>query len=219
LAQAPSLVNGRAATSDPRPRADVGACEHARSLLRSPSVHPLFRAVALPFTLTALGCASTAAEAPPPAAVASTEVAPYPYTVDQIRTSCHGRVIEFQLEALGKPPTRERWEFADIDPDTARITTTTLGSDGTPAGAPEVETAKWAELHEHARFPKETTTINEESLATPFGALACQRYVVTTNDGTKTLWFAKTLAGPPVKMTVAKSGQTVMTMTMLSTRN
>jgi hypothetical protein len=167
----------------------------------------------------ALGCAST----PQPAAPVRTpaahdDAAPYPYTADQIRAACHGRVVEYRMEAAGAPTTTQHWEFADVDAQTARITTTTFDADGKSASAPEVETSTWAELHEHARFPHDATTITSETITIPAGTFASARYVVTSGGVVKTLWFAHDLAGPPLKLVVTKGGHEVMSMTMLTTR-
>lgn len=123
------------------------------------------------------------------------------------------------MELAGKPTVTERWEFSDVDPARTRVTTTTLDEGGRPTGAPEAQTATWAELREHARFPAAATTVTDEPMTVPAGTFDCWRYVVTTPEGTRTLWFAKTLPGPPVKMVVVKGGATTLTMTMTSTRS
>ncbi len=159
-----------------------------------------------------------APQAAAPMPSAHDDVAPYPYTADQIRAACHGRVVEYRMEAAGAPTTTQHWEFADVDAHTARITTTTFDADGKPVGPPEIETSTWAELHEHARFPRDATTITSETITVPAGTFESARYVVTSGDVVKTLWFAHDLAGPPLKLVVTKGGHEVMSMTMLTTR-
>jgi hypothetical protein len=61
---------------------------------------------------------------------------------------------------------------------------------------PETQTAKWAELHEYAHFPRAATKVTEESLTIPAGAFAVLKYVVTKDDDVKTVWFARSLLAP-----------------------
>jgi hypothetical protein len=152
---------------------------------------------------------------PPSAADATAEAAPYPFTVLQIRAGCApGRTIEYRVEAPGEAARTERWSFAEADPETAKITTTTFDTDGKQVGPPVVETAKWTELHEHAHFPQAATTIDVEPITLPAGTFETMRYVVTKGDVVKTYWFARSLPGPPVRLEVSKGGKTVMLMTM-----
>jgi hypothetical protein len=158
---------------------------------------------------------------PPPSssAAAAYDAAPYPFTATEIRAGCPlGRVIDYRVEKVGESARSERWAFAPIGEDSVTITTTPLDARGDPAGVPETQTSKWTELHEHARFPRLATTVSEETLTVPAGTFAALRYVVTKQDDVKTVWFAKTLAGPPVKVEAAHGGQPVMTMTMQANR-
>jgi hypothetical protein len=154
---------------------------------------------------------------PPPSAAADAmaEAAPYPFTVLQIRAGCApGRTIEYRVEKAGEPARTERWSFAEVDPETAKITTTTFDADGRQVGPPAIETAKWTELHEHAHFPRATTTIDAEPITLPAGAFETMRYVVTKGEQVSTYWFARSLPGPPVRVEVSRGGKPVMLMTM-----
>ncbi len=163
-------------------------------------------------TAAALG---VACGGPPSSATDTHEAAPYPFTVLQIRAGCApGRTIEYRIEKAGDPPRTQRWTFGEVDPDTAKITTTTFDTDGKQVGPPEVETAKWTELHEHAHFPFASTTIDAEPITLPAGTFETMRYVVTGGDEVKTYWFARALPGPPVRLEVSKGGKTVLLMTM-----
>ena len=158
--------------------------------------------------------------APTPVAPASAEPpSPYPYSVYDIRAGCPlGRVIEYRIEKAGAPARVERWAFTPLDNDTVKITTTAFDAEGKSVGAPTTESAKWTELHEHARFPQSATQISNESLALPAGTFDVMKYVVTKGPEVKTYWFARSLPGPPVKVEVVKDGKTVMTMTMQANR-
>jgi hypothetical protein len=162
----------------------------------------------------ALGCGGSA---PPPAAPAAADdaPAPYPFTVAEIRIGCPtGRTLEYRVEPAGQPAHVERWTFTPVDDDTVKVTTAKFDPVGNPAGDPTSDTAKWAELHEHAHFMHAQTKIYNESITVPAGTFEVLKYVVTNGDEVKTLWFARSLPGPPVKMEVVKGGQTVLTWTM-----
>jgi hypothetical protein len=171
----------------------------------------------LAFSLSLGACGGSA----PPAAAPSADVpAPYPFTVAEIRAGCPlGRVVEYRVEKAGAPASVERWEFTPLDDQTVKVVTTDFDAAGNPSGAPQTETDKWTDLHEHGRFPQSATTISNESLSLPAGTFDVMKYVVTKGDTVKTVWFARTLPGPPVKLEIAKGGQVVMAMTMEANRS
>jgi hypothetical protein len=181
------------------------------------------RALAASLLLVAAALAPPSAgcgpSAPQPSTAADDVTAPYPFSVYDIRAGCPlGRVIEYRIETAGEPTRLERWAFTPIDLDTVSVTTTTFDPEGKPVGAPTTESAKWAELHEHARFPRAQTTISNETLTLPAGTFDVMRYVVTKGDVVKTYWFARSLPGPPVKVEVVKGGKTVMLLAMQANR-
>jgi hypothetical protein len=180
----------------------------------------LGRRVCVVLTLAVVApCAACAGGAPTPATEASPEVAPYPFTVYQLKAGCaSGRTIRYRFDSPTTGVKLERWTFLDIDPKTTEVTTTTYDEEGRQVGQPEVKRAQWAELHEHARFPYATTVITNEPITLPAGTFDAMRYVVTDGDQVKTLWFARKLPGPPVKMEITKGGRTVLVMTMEASR-
>ena len=181
-------------------------------LLRARALAASLLLAAAAVALTSAGCGPSA---PQPSTAADDVAAPYPFTVFDIRAGCPlGRVIEYRIETAGEPTRIERWAFTPIDLDSVNVTTTTFDAEGKAVGAPTTESAKWAELHEHARFPRAQTTISNESISLPAGTFDAMKYVVTKGDEVKTVWFARSLPGPPVKLEVTKGGQAVMTWTM-----
>jgi hypothetical protein len=182
-----------------------------------------------------LGFALSGACAGPPRAASTggeDVSAPYPFSVPELRAGCPlGRVIEYRIEKEGSPPRIEKWAFTPLDFDTVSITTTGYDADGRPSGPPATESAKWTELHEHARFPRSATEISNETLSLPAGTFDVMRYVVhkpsppglegagkAGGGEVKTYFFARTLPGPPIKVEVARDGHVVMTMTMEANR-
>jgi len=188
-----------------------------RRILRACAV----RASAVCLGVASLGIACGGAQPPPPdlsQQATGGEFAPYPYTVSQIRAGCQHRVIEFRTEKPGGVVLDESWAFTNADSDSVNITTTTFDASGKAVGTPATETYKWTDLHEHARFPRAATVIDSDTITTPAGTFDCMRYVVTKGDEVKTYWFARNIAGPPVKLLVTKGGQQVMVMTMQANR-
>ena len=140
-----------------------------------------------------------------------------PYTVEELRQGCRTRVIDYRFEQPGQPPRIERWSFAEINPETVDVTTLPVDEQGQAAGIPQTQSSTWAELHTHADFPPGTSAL-EEKLEIPAGTFDTTRYSFERKGEQRTVWFAHGLAGPPVKMLVAKDGKAVLAMTMLSTR-
>jgi hypothetical protein len=169
----------------------------------------------------ALMAACAGAPSPPPdmsQQATGGEFAPYPYTVFQIRAGCQHRVIEYRTEKPKGVILDQSWAFTNADSDSVNITTTNFDASGKAVGTPTTETDKWSDLHEHARFPRATTVIDADTITTPAGTFDCMRYVVTKGDEVKTYWFARNVAGPPVKLLVTKGGEQVMTMTVQANR-
>ncbi len=147
----------------------------------------------------------------------SSDCAPMPCTLEDLRAACPtGRVIDVRIETAGKPAVRARTTFTRVDAAAAEMEDVALSDEGAPLGPPQRSTVRWEELYKHGCFPADKTVVDHESITVPAGVFDCARYVVTGSDGTvKTMWFSTKLPGPPVKMTVRKGADTVMTMTML----
>lgn len=167
--------------------------------------------------VSATACAPSASPTPtvvPAAAPAAN--APTPYTADQIRAaSPAGRRIEFRVEAAGKPMTVSVMSFVKSDDAGAEVESVTLDETGHEIGTRSTGRATWEELRAHASFPQSSTTIGDETITVPAGAFDCRVYTVTRGDRTMTFWFAKSLPGPPVRMTVAVAGKVVETRTLV----
>lgn len=147
--------------------------------------------------------------------------APTPYTADEIRDACpEGRVSVFRTEGKGKVAI-STITFLKCDEKGAEMEFS-VGPENAPPLQTNRNTAAWKDLQAHASFPEKVTKITEETIEIPAGKFDCWVYTVTQiSDGKeakRTFHFAKSLAGPPVKMVSEKDGKVESTMTLVETK-
>lgn len=126
--------------------------------------------------------------------------APTPFTADEIRRGCPvGRQVT--VVHTSSTGAHEYWTttFAKTDATNALIINQQVAESGSPLGGASELWATWDELQAHASFPVEHTVITEETITTPIGEMECLLYTVTEGAAVKTLWFARSLAGLPIK--------------------
>ncbi len=145
--------------------------------------------------------------------------APTPFTAAEIRTGCpEGRMAVYLLEAPGREAIKQTMRFLKCDEEGADLEVARAKKDGTAIGKPVTQRGTWKEFQAHGSFPEKATKVTEEAIETPAGKFDCWLYTVTEEEeGSKSvqrLWFAKKLAGPPVKMTTEIDGKVVSTMTL-----
>ena len=189
-----------------------------------------------PLALLALGlglalaaCAQRTAPAAPASgrgtltpmpATPTTDLAPFPYSVEQLRAGCStGRVLRYRLVDSGHAIETEM-RFVASTEESATIETSIKDEKGTLLGAPKRDTTKWADLMHHASFPAATTSIEAAEVDTPAGHFAASKYVVRrpSEDGRPSVaifYFDKAKGGPPVRMLVEVAGAIAQEMTML----
>jgi hypothetical protein len=169
----------------------------------------------LPILLAGLAACVAAAEEP------SVAWAPTPYTAEQIREATRvGRTYEYLVERPGAAPARRRMVFVAATPERTTTEFTMFdAATGTSLGPPERTDSTYAELRDHARYPKAATTIEATSVVLPAGTFACRRYtVVRAGEGGENrtvACFADALPGPPVQLRRETGGRLTMTMTLL----
>jgi hypothetical protein len=143
--------------------------------------------------------------------------APTPYTADEIRKACpEGRKDVFRIESKGQVMLRTH-TWTKCDEQGADVEVAVAKEDGTPLGS-DKKTATWKEMQAHASFAEADTKITEETVEVPAGKFDCWVYTVNQKMANQTvtlhMYFAKTLAGPPVKMTQEVGGTLAGSMTM-----
>jgi hypothetical protein len=139
--------------------------------------------------------------------------------VEQLRAgNAPGRVIEYRVEADGKPTTVEQMTFTQATADEATIHGVSKDEAGNVL-SDETATAKWVDLHKHGQFPAAATTIEDNvEVTVPAGTFKTRLYTVKAGDATRRFWFAADLPGPPVQFTTEQAGKVVQRSVMLRAR-
>lgn len=171
-----------------------------------------------------LVCAGFAAadDAPDPRRL-KPDHAPTPYTAAQIRAGCPaGRASTYLVEAPDRADFKQIFRFVRCDEKGADLEVTRATTDGKAIGEPSVSYGTWKQYQSHGSYPEKATKISEAKVKLPAGEFDCWLYTVTKTTGEKTtvtrVWFAKKLAGPPVKMTVSVAKKPVYTMSLVAHR-
>lgn len=165
-----------------------------------------------------------AGPAAPEHGAGDSELAPTPFSAEQIRDATRaGRMYRFRQEGEGTPAREQQVEFVAVDPEGCTIRTTNLGPDGQPVSPPEESHASWEELEHHAQFPRSSTTIAREPIEVPAGRFDAILYSVVRRMAghhvAQRYWFATSLPGAPVRVTHERDGSVVMSLTLLEHRN
>lgn len=164
--------------------------------------------------LAAAGCG---AGAPPVAAPAAVELAPRPFTADQLRAAMPvGHTFRWR-ESKPEGVAELTWRVTAADASGC-----TIASERTPEGGAAVaeppETSTWQALANHASFPAAATRIDDSSIDVGAGHFTTRRYVVTADGVTREMHFAPDLPGPPVLMKVSQAGREVFRLELLERR-
>lgn len=154
--------------------------------------------------------AQEAAEAP------DTEIAPRPFTPEQIAAAMPlGTRVTYRFEPADKPAYLETWSVTAADAETVTMETRREHAHGTVETLPAA-TSKWSDLAAHATFPASATTITDDKLVTPAGTFATRLYVVQKDGGAvHRFHFAPALPGPPIRIEIEKNGAPQMIVTLV----
>jgi hypothetical protein len=139
--------------------------------------------------------------------------APTPFTADEIRKAFPvGRTDVFRIEGGDHVMTMTNrvLKSGEKEVEIERAAAT----DGKESPAAK-KTSTWREMQAHGAFPKASTTITEETIEVPAGKFECLVYAVNRGPTKCTMYFAKKLPGPPVKMTMETQGKVDSTMVLV----
>jgi hypothetical protein len=142
--------------------------------------------------------------------------APTPYTAEEIRNACpEGRTDTLRIER-GKETWTHTMTFLKCDAEGTDVESTNILADGTTKTTKDRLT--WVDFQAQASFPEIDTKITDETIETPAGKFECRVYTVRKREGDPAvfrLYFAKNLAGHPIKMTIEEDGKATLTMTLV----
>ncbi|MBI5537282.1 MAG: hypothetical protein HY898_31460 [Deltaproteobacteria bacterium] len=172
-----------------------------------------------PSVATPPAAPSTSASAP--IAAPATELAPTPFTAEQIRDATKpGRTYRWKVEAAGKPVVIKQVTLAQVEPARVLITTMLEDEKGKVLESNPGAWSTWDALRKHAEFPKSAVTTRKESVTVPAGTFPCIVYVVKEEGGEiTTYWFAESLPGAPVQFKTEKDGKEVLISRLLEHRS
>ena len=150
----------------------------------------------------------------------SLDMAPTPYTAEQIRqANPPGTTLVYRIDEPPAPPVFNVMHFASDDADHAVVENQTLTEERTPAGDLVISESSWTELRDHAAFPSSKTSRTEAQCEVPAGSFNCMLYTVQSEeDGvpiTSRFYFAETRPGPPVCYEREREGQVIFRMVLL----
>ena len=140
-----------------------------------------------------------------------------PFSAEQIRLGTpDGHTIDTVTTREGEVVDRRRTVYFDPDETSVSMRLAPLSDAGVlDADAMEARTT-WADLHDHAVFPAETTTVTKETIDTPLGSLPCTRYDVASGETTMAYWFSAAHPGMPVRYATLSDGLEVEVTTVVA---
>jgi hypothetical protein len=167
------------------------------------------------------GCATPgAARTEPGLDVApESELAPIPFTADQIRDATRvGRTYVWAVETGGKPAGQRKVRFTSVSAEGATAESSNLDPAGNVVGPVTTSSTTWAALRRHASFPKDAV-ISDAIVEVPAGRFECLVYSFTAQkDGravASRFSFPKDFPGAPIEVEVTTDGAPSMSMTLL----
>ena len=156
-------------------------------------------------------------------AAPAAELAPFPYTADEIRrANPPGTVLVYRMEGSGGAFVQTMTFLRAAEPGRARIQIRRMTEKGDLLAQPETTTSSWEELRDHASFPREATVRTEERIETPGGSFDAWLYTIRREEDdvptTARFWFAFDKPGPPVIYETEQAGEITSRMTLLEYR-
>ncbi len=148
------------------------------------------------------------------------EVGAPPFTAVEIHDAMpEGTMVRMRVEEAGKAPVEKRWVVTKSTDAECTIHETIW--DGPTLVEDRGETtARWSALRDHADFRGKNVVESAETISALDGLATARVYTVADPDGTvSTFAFLTDLAGPPVRMTITRDGETLLLMTQFERRS
>jgi hypothetical protein len=171
--------------------------------------------------VTASGAASSSPDVTKPAGSAAPEMAPTPYSAEEIRNANQpGTIYRYKVETSGSPLELKVLEFTlGTSAESAEVKEQSLDEAGQPKGPAKVGRSSWEDVRRHAEFPRAGLKVEPGSIEVPAGKFEAMVYTVSAPNGdTMRFYFAKSYAGPPVLFYKEHGGARVMTSTLIERR-
>jgi hypothetical protein len=155
--------------------------------------------------------------------VATGELAPHPYTPDQIRRANPPKtVLVHRMEGADGTFIQTMSFLRPADEKMTSIQIKRMNENGKTLSQPEESRATWVELRDHASFPAARTVRTQDQIETPAGRFDCLLYTVRgeepANPTIARLWFAFDQPGPPVVYETELDGRILSRMVLLERR-
>ncbi|PKN54752.1 MAG: hypothetical protein CVU56_24820 [Deltaproteobacteria bacterium HGW-Deltaproteobacteria-14] len=156
--------------------------------------------------------------------VAGPEIAPPPFTAEQIRGATDpGRTYVYRVHQGDGTSALRTLTFTRADEVSATLHAATTTPDGEALDEPTDEEVTWDQLVAHAAWPRAATEISAARVAVLAGSFDAKLYTVreVDDDGAEVVtraWFATALPGAPVRFEQVRSGVTLFTMELVEHR-
>lgn len=157
------------------------------------------------------------------ASVVPGELAPYPFTPEQIRLANPPKtVLVHRMEGAAGTFLQTMSFLRPANEERTSIQIKRMNENGRTISQPEESTATWEELRDHASFPAARTVRTQDRVETPAGTFDCWLYTVEgenpDNPVFARFWFALDQPGPPVVYETEQDGRVLTRMVLLERR-
>lgn len=143
------------------------------------------------------------------------ETAPAPFPAETLRDG----IVDGERWCYRHTTPAGSWlaytEVTDHTPDGPTFAFWTTREDGIPKEPRTEARFTWETLVGHATYPREVCTITEVTATIAAGTFEGWQYDVVADDCTTEAFFAKELAGPPVRFIKRVDGAAVFQMELL----
>lgn len=146
---------------------------------------------------------------------------PTPFTADQIRDEWKPGFELTMRRWTAEGESLERWRVVAADQDGVDIEFAAVSCDGEVIEQPVTRHSTWTELRDHASYSASVASRSRDGRITKLGDLEGWLYTVdnTEENTVSDLFFADSLPGAPVQMTVRRGDEKVMVLEQIARRS